>query len=78
MHHEPNKINELDKYFRMAYGSETWSLTMGLIRKLRVKQRAIKRAMLRVSLREEIRYEEIHRTTRVTAIALQFAKLKWQ
>ncbi|CAH2269568.1 jg8313 [Pararge aegeria aegeria] len=29
----------------MTYGSETW-LTMGLIRRLRVTQRAIERAML--------------------------------
>ncbi|CAH2227572.1 jg22369, partial [Pararge aegeria aegeria] len=59
----------------MTYGSETWSLTMGLIRRLRVTQRAMERAMLGVSLRDRIRNVEIRRRTRVTAIV---AKLKWQ
>ncbi|KAJ8730477.1 hypothetical protein PYW08_001890 [Mythimna loreyi] len=36
----------------MMYGSETWSLTMGLIKRLKVTQRAMERAMLGVSLRE--------------------------
>ncbi|CAH2240093.1 jg6347 [Pararge aegeria aegeria] len=47
-------------------GSETWSLTMGLIRRLRVTQRAMERAMLGVSLRDRIRNVEIRRRTRVT------------
>ncbi|CAH2240572.1 jg21046 [Pararge aegeria aegeria] len=50
----------------MCNGSETWSLTMGLIRRFRVTQRAMERAMLRVSLRDRIRNEEIRRRTRVT------------
>ncbi|CAH2211469.1 jg22874 [Pararge aegeria aegeria] len=62
----------------MTYGSETWSLTMGLIRRLRVTQRAMERAMLGVSLRDQIRNEEIRRRTRVTNIAQRVAKLKWQ
>ncbi|CAH2242620.1 jg8457 [Pararge aegeria aegeria] len=62
----------------MTYGSETWSLTMGLIRRLRVTQRAMERAMLGVSLRDQIRNEEIRRRTRVTDIAQRVAKLKWQ
>ncbi|KAI8438500.1 hypothetical protein MSG28_010984 [Choristoneura fumiferana] len=37
----------------MTYGSETWALTMGLMRKLKVTQRAMERAMLGVSLRIE-------------------------
>ncbi|CAH2218467.1 jg25715, partial [Pararge aegeria aegeria] len=53
----------------MTYGSETWSLTMGLIRRLRVTQRAMERAMLGVSLRDQIRNVEIRRRTRVTDIA---------
>ncbi|CAH2210524.1 jg10825 [Pararge aegeria aegeria] len=52
-----------------TYGSETWSLTMGLIRRLRVSQRAMERAMLGVPLREQIRNEEIRRRTRVTVIS---------
>ncbi|CAH2260857.1 jg21188 [Pararge aegeria aegeria] len=56
----------------MAYGSETWSSTMGLIRRL------TQRAMERVSLRDEIINEEICRRTRVTDIAQRVAKLKWQ
>ncbi|CAH2215578.1 jg27648 [Pararge aegeria aegeria] len=51
---------------------------MGLIRRLRVTQRAMERAMLRVSLRDKIRNVEIRRRTRVTDIVQRVAKLKWQ
>ncbi|CAH2236728.1 jg16968 [Pararge aegeria aegeria] len=51
---------------------------MGLIRRLRVTQRAMERAMLGVSLRDQIRNEEIRKRTRVTDIALRVAKLKLQ
>ncbi|CAH2226326.1 jg18032 [Pararge aegeria aegeria] len=61
----------------MTYGSETWTLTMGLIRRLRVTQRAIERAMLGVSLRDQIRNKEIRSRARVTDIAQLVAKLKW-
>ncbi|CAH2237323.1 jg15784 [Pararge aegeria aegeria] len=53
----------------ITYGSETRSLTMGLIRRLRVTQWAMERGMLRVSLRSQIRNEEIRGTTRVTDVA---------
>lgn len=62
----------------MTYGAETWSLTMGLIRRLKVTQRAMERAMLGVSLRDRIRNEEIRRRTKVTDIARRIARLKWQ
>ncbi|CAH2227620.1 jg14169 [Pararge aegeria aegeria] len=62
----------------MRYASETCSLNMGLIRRLRVTQRAMERAMLEVSLRDQIRHEEIRRRTRVSDIAQRIAKLKWQ
>ncbi|CAH2208849.1 jg14 [Pararge aegeria aegeria] len=62
----------------MTYGSETWSLTICLIRRLRVTQRAMERAMLGLSLRDKIRNVEICRKTRVTDIAQRVAKLKWQ
>ncbi|CAH2220640.1 jg26072 [Pararge aegeria aegeria] len=51
---------------------------MGLIRRLRVTQRAMERAMLGVSLRDKIRNVEIRRRTRVTDIDQRDAKLKWQ
>ncbi|CAH2242593.1 jg14129 [Pararge aegeria aegeria] len=51
---------------------------MGLIRWLRVIQRAMERAMLGVSLCDRIRNVEIRRRTRVTEIAQRVAKLKWQ
>ncbi|CAH2243696.1 jg8756 [Pararge aegeria aegeria] len=51
---------------------------MGLIRRLRVTQRAMERAMLGVSLRDRIRNVEIRRRTKVTDIAQRVAKLKWQ
>ncbi|CAH2228990.1 jg26095 [Pararge aegeria aegeria] len=62
----------------MTYRTETWSLTMGLIKRLRVTQRAMERAILGESLRDQIRNEEIRRRTRVTDIAQRGAKLKWQ
>jgi endonuclease/exonuclease/phosphatase family metal-dependent hydrolase len=62
----------------MTYGTETWSLTMGLIRRLKVTQRAMERAMLGISLRDRIRNEAIRSRTKVTDIALRIAKLKWQ
>ncbi|CAH2217753.1 jg20397 [Pararge aegeria aegeria] len=51
---------------------------MGLIRSLRVTQRAMESAILGVSLRDQIRNGEIRRRTRVTDIAQRVAKLKWQ
>ncbi|CAH2240428.1 jg13331, partial [Pararge aegeria aegeria] len=62
----------------MTYGSGTWSLTMGLIRRLRITQRAMERAMLGVSLRDQIRNEEIRRRIRITDISQRVAKLKWK
>ncbi|CAH2217693.1 jg26591 [Pararge aegeria aegeria] len=62
----------------MTYGTETWPLTMGLIRRLRVAQPAKERAMLGVSLRDKIRNKEIRKRTRVTEIAQRVAKLKLQ
>ncbi|CAH2238184.1 jg13018 [Pararge aegeria aegeria] len=61
----------------LTYGSKTWSLTIGLIGRLRVTQRAIERAMLGVPLRDKIRNEEIRRRSRVTDIPQKVAKLKW-
>ncbi|CAH2208128.1 jg27685 [Pararge aegeria aegeria] len=62
----------------LTYGTKTWPLTIGLIRRFRVTRWAMKRAMLGVSLRDQIRNEEILRRTRVTDIAQRVAKLKWQ
>ncbi|NP_001121193.1 phosphatidylinositol 3-kinase 60 [Bombyx mori] len=62
----------------MTYGTETWLLTMGLMRKLKVTQRAMERAMLGVSLGDQIRNEEIRRKTMVTDIAQRIVTLKWQ
>ncbi|CAH2270083.1 jg16543 [Pararge aegeria aegeria] len=63
---------------KYGYHGETWSLTTGLIKRLRVTQRAMERAMLGVSLRDKIRNVEIRRRTRVTDVAQRVAKLKWQ
>ncbi|KAJ8733714.1 hypothetical protein PYW07_014265 [Mythimna separata] len=51
---------------------------MGLIRRLKVTQRAMERAMLGVTLRDHIRNEDIRKRTKVTNIARRIAKLKWQ
>jgi hypothetical protein len=52
----------------MTYGTETWPLTMGLIRRLNVTQRAMEMAMLGVSLRDRIRNDEIRKRTKVTKV----------
>ncbi|CAH2270059.1 jg16519 [Pararge aegeria aegeria] len=49
----------------MTYGTETCSLTMGLIRILRVTQWAIERAM--PGVRNQIKNVEIRRRTRVSS-----------
>ena len=58
----------------MTYGAETWTLTVGLVHKFKVAQRA----MLEVSLKDKIRNEIIRRRTGVTDIACKISKLKWQ
>jgi hypothetical protein len=62
----------------MTYGTETWPLTMGLIRRLNVPQRAMERALLGVSLRDRIRNDEIRKRTKLTDIARRIVDLKWQ
>jgi hypothetical protein len=62
----------------MTYGTETWPLTISLIRRLNVTQRAMERAMLGVFLRDRIRNDEIRKRTKVTDIARRIADLKWQ
>ncbi|CAK1590282.1 unnamed protein product [Parnassius mnemosyne] len=62
----------------MTYGTETWSVTAGRMRKLKVAQRAMERAMLGVSLRDKLRNEDIRNRTRVTDIAQRISKLKLQ
>jgi hypothetical protein len=62
----------------MTYGTETWPLTMGLIRRLNVTQRAMERAMLGVSLLDRIRNDKIRKVIKVTDIARRIADLKWQ
>ncbi|RVE52335.1 hypothetical protein evm_002973 [Chilo suppressalis] len=62
----------------MTYGTETWSLNVGLITKLKVAQRAMERATLGVSLRDKIRNTEIRRRTGVYDIARRVSTLKWQ
>ncbi|CAH2225827.1 jg2224 [Pararge aegeria aegeria] len=59
----------------MTYGSETRSLSMGLIRRFRDTQGVMGRAML--SLRDQ-RNEEIRRRTRGTDIAQRVACEKWK
>lgn len=49
----------------IIYGSETWSLTVGLIRRIKVAQRAMERALFGDSLRDQIRNEEIYRRTKI-------------
>lgn len=62
----------------LTYGAETWTLTVGLVHKLKVAQRAMERAMLGVSLKDKIRNEIIRERTKTTDIARRVSKLKWQ
>ncbi|CAH2219528.1 jg8079, partial [Pararge aegeria aegeria] len=58
--------------------AQPYHISMGLIRRLRVTQRAMETAILGVSLRDLIRNVEIHRRARATDIAQRVAQLKWQ
>ncbi|CAH0731533.1 unnamed protein product, partial [Brenthis ino] len=62
----------------MTYGAETWTLTVGLVHKFKVAQRAMERAMLGVSLADRIRNEVIRQRTKVTDIARRISSLKWK
>ncbi|RVE40575.1 hypothetical protein evm_014776 [Chilo suppressalis] len=62
----------------MTYGAETWTLTVRLVHRFKVAQRAMERAMLGVSLKDRIRNEVIRQRTRVIDIAHRISKLKWQ
>ncbi|KAI8423950.1 hypothetical protein MSG28_002620 [Choristoneura fumiferana] len=59
----------------MTYGSETWALTMGLMRKLQVTQRAMERSMLGVSLRDRIRNDDIRSRTKVVGPCARSARI---
>ena len=61
----------------MTYAAETWTLTMGLVHRFKVAQRAMERVMLGVSLKDKIRDEVIRERTKVTDIARKISKLKW-
>ncbi|CAH2238495.1 jg5676 [Pararge aegeria aegeria] len=62
----------------MTFGAKTLTLTVDLIHKFKVAQRAMERAMLGVSLRDRIRNDEIRRRTKFTDIAQRISKLKRQ
>ncbi|KAI8430387.1 hypothetical protein MSG28_000676 [Choristoneura fumiferana] len=56
----------------MTYGAETWTLTVGLVHKFKVAQRA----MLGVSLKDRIRNEVIRQRTKVIDIAHRISTVK--
>lgn len=58
--------------------TETWSLTSGVLEKLKVAQCVMERAMVEVSLRNKIQNIDICQKTRVTDIARNICRLKWQ
>ena len=60
----------------MTYGAETWTLTVGLVHKFKVMQRAMERPILGVSLADKIRNEVISERTKLTDIARRINKLK--
>jgi len=62
----------------MTYGSETWSTTKHLERKLHSAQRAMERQMLQISLRDKVRCTDIRHQTGVTDILTKIKQLKWR
>ncbi|KAI8431645.1 hypothetical protein MSG28_016124 [Choristoneura fumiferana] len=66
LRHGPVSLNQNQNM--MTYGSETWALTMGLMRKLKVTHRAMERSMLGVYLRDRNRNNDIRSRTKVTDI----------
>ncbi|KAI8439086.1 hypothetical protein MSG28_012950 [Choristoneura fumiferana] len=60
----------------MTYGSETWALTMGLMRKLKVTQRAMEKSMLGVPLRDRIRNDIRSRTKVSVARVASFSCMR--
>lgn len=59
----------------MTYGTVTWSLTMGLIRRLKVAQREMEGSMPEVSLRDRISNEEIRRLIKAPTLPVEFPGL---
>ena len=62
----------------MTYGSQTWSLTKALLKKLETSQRAMERRMLNVKLKDRIRNTTIRQRTRVTDIVQYVTSTKWK
>ena len=60
----------------MTYGAETWTLTVGLVHKFKVAQRAMVRAMLGVSFADKISNEVIRVRIKVTDIARRLSNLQ--
>ncbi|CAH2217959.1 jg13434 [Pararge aegeria aegeria] len=70
---ENSALEIVEEYVYLGHPIE-----LGSISRKRVTQRALERAILGVSQLDQIRNEDICRRTRVTDIAQQVAKLKWQ
>lgn len=69
------KVYDQYEMLVMTYHSETWLLTMGLIKSFKVMERA----MLSVFLQNLIRNGKIRRSiSKETGIVRRIVKLKWQ
>ena len=62
----------------MTYGSETWTTTRLLERKLISAQRGMERSMMGISLRDRKRAAWIREQTKVEDILKSIKKKKWQ
>ena len=62
----------------MTYGSETWTLTKPLERKLRSAQRGMERLMLGVTIMDKKNCKWIREQTKVDDIIKTVKTLKWQ
>ena len=62
----------------LTYGSETWSITKGMERKLRSAQRGMERIMLGITWRDKKRASWIREQTKVEDILTNIKKKKWE
>ena len=59
----------------MIYGSETWSITKILEKKLAVAQRAVERSMIEIKRTDKIKNEHIRKQTKLVNISRTIKKI---
>lgn len=62
----------------LTYGSQTWTFTNEIKRKIKTCQRSMERSMLKIRKIQKTRSEDIRRKTRLTDALEQALRLKWK